>query len=61
MAQFNPNMTKEELGNDFRSADPSYNSMDDDSAYRAIVKRFPQYKLNIENTEYKPPDLIDKE
>ena len=56
MAQFNPNMTKEELVNDFRSADPSYNSMDDDSAYRAIVKRFPQYKLNIENTEYKPKD-----
>ena len=63
MAQFNPNMTKEELVNEFRAVDPSYNSMSDNLAYRMITRKFPQYKLNIEEEVYKPEDtsgIIDK-
>ena len=40
MSQFNPNMTKEQLVNDFRAVDPSYNRMSDELAYRVIVKKF---------------------
>ena len=56
MSQFNPNMTKEQLVNDFRAVDPSYNRMSDELAYRVIVKKFPQYKLNSENLDYNPND-----
>ena len=48
MAQFNPNMSKEQLVNDFRAVDSKYNSMSDDLAYKVITRRFPQYKLNSE-------------
>ena len=55
MSQFNPNMTKAELVNRFRDVNPSYNSMTDDTAYRMIIRKFPQYKLNEElEFEYKP-------
>ena len=63
MSQFNPNMSKEQLVNDFRAVDPSYNSMSDDLAYRMIVRKFPQYKLNSETQQYTPKDesgIIDK-
>ena len=63
MSQFNPNMTKEQLVNDFRAVDPSYNRMSDELAYRVIVKKFPQYKLNSENLDYNPNDesgIVDK-
>ena len=57
MSQFNPNMTKAELVNRFRDVNPSYNSMTDDTAYRMIIRKFPQYKLNEElEFEYKPED-----
>ena len=63
MSQFNPNMSKEQLVSDFRAVDPSYNSMSDDLAYKMITRKFPQYKLNLENQQYKPNDesgIVDK-
>lgn len=63
MSQFNPNMSKEQLVNDFRAVDPSYNGMSDDLAYRVITRKFPQYKLESESFEYNPKDesgIVDK-
>lgn len=56
MAQFDPNMSKEQLVNDFRAVDSKYNSMSDDLAYKVITRRFPQYKLNSEMPSYNPKD-----
>tara|TARA_R100000655_G_scaffold25256_1_gene51336 strand:+ start:29279 stop:33004 length:3726 start_codon:yes stop_codon:yes gene_type:complete len=63
MSQFNPNMSKEQLVNDFRAVDPSYNGMSDDLAYKVITRKFPQYKLESESFEYNPKDesgIVDK-
>lgn len=56
MSQFNPNMSKLDLVSDFRKSNPNYNSMSVDRAYRDIVRKFPQYKLNEETVEYNPKD-----
>ena len=63
MPQFNPNMTVEQLVNDFRAVDPSYNTMSDELAYKVITRKFPQYKLNSQDFDYKPNDesgIIDQ-
>tara|TARA_R100001129_G_scaffold9368_1_gene6503 strand:+ start:11559 stop:15302 length:3744 start_codon:yes stop_codon:yes gene_type:complete len=54
MAQFNPNMSKEELVNQFSSKSPFLNKMSTESAYRYIVNRYPQYKLESEDKIYEP-------
>lgn len=56
MSQFNPSMTVEQLVNDFRAVDPSYNTMSDEVAYKVITSKFPQYKLDSEITQYNPKD-----
>jgi len=63
MPQFNPNMTVEQLVNDFRAVDPRYNNMSDELAYKVITRKFPQYKLESQQSEYKPNDesgIIDQ-
>ena len=54
MAQFNPNMSKEELVNQFSNKSPFLNKMSTESAYRYIVNRYPQYKLESEDKIYEP-------
>ena len=54
MPQFSPDMSKEELVNTFSSNAPFLNTMSVDGAYNYIVNQYPQYKLNSEDTEYKP-------
>ena len=56
MSQFNPDMSKEDLVYDFSKSNPKYNSMNVDLAYRDIVRKFPQYKLNEKTVEYNPKD-----
>tara|TARA_R110002050_G_scaffold95663_1_gene199235 strand:+ start:403 stop:4128 length:3726 start_codon:yes stop_codon:yes gene_type:complete len=60
MAQFSPSMTREELVNQFRPTTPAFNNMSDDKAYRHIIRKYPQYKLNQEEVEYKPANPKDK-
>jgi len=63
MPQFNPNMTVEQLVNDFRAVDPRYNNMTDELAYKVITRKFPQYKLESQQSEYTPNDesgIIDQ-
>ena len=54
MPQFNPNMSKEELVNTFSTDSPFLNTMSTNSAYTYIVNKYPQYKLNEEEKQYKP-------
>ena len=54
MPQFSPDMSKEELVSTFSSNAPFLNAMSVDGAYNYIVNQYPQYKLNSEDTEYKP-------
>ena len=63
MSQFDPNMTVEQLVNDFRAVDPRYNNMSDELAYKVITRKFPQYKLESQQSEYNPNDesgIIDQ-
>jgi hypothetical protein len=59
MAKFNPNMSKQDLVSAFSSKAPFLNSMSTDGAYNYIVKQYPQYKLDTEDTEYKPATRQD--
>ena len=54
MAQFSPDMSKDELVNAFATKSPFLSNMSVDGAYDYIIGQYPQYKLNSQETEYKP-------
>lgn len=47
-------MSKEELVNTFSNNSPFLNTMSTEGAYRYIVKKYPQYKLESEDKIYEP-------
>ena len=54
MAQFSPDMSKEELVNQFSNKNNFFNEMSTEEAYTKIVNQYPQYKLNSEESKYAP-------
>ena len=46
MAQFSPDMSKEELVNQFSNKNNFFNEMSTEEAYTKIVNQYPQYILN---------------
>mgnify|MGYP003149431361 CR=1 FL=1 len=55
MSKFNPNMTKQEIVNIFSEDSPNLLNLSTENAYRAIVSKYPQYKVNSEKNVYKQP------